>query len=121
MGNTSSSAHVWGMMLSVLQGMVVALGLCKGWCCAVGLACRHVAAGIRVNMVVALADLAGRFPNVLEPWTDHIYQTLAGGQWLTIIQEGAFGPAQLQYTISQRHLHSSTSSSQMCAVCCLQH
>eukprot|EP00775_Hariotina_reticulata_P007726 gene7726-7925_t len=38
---------------------------------------RHVAAGIRVNMVVALADLAGRFPNVLEPWTDHIYQTLA--------------------------------------------
>jgi hypothetical protein len=59
-------------------------------CCWPG--CRHVAAGIRVNMVVALADLASRFPNVLEPWTDHIYQTLAGGRCLTLIQTGTSGP-----------------------------
>jgi hypothetical protein len=29
-------------------------------------------------MVVALADLASRFPNVLEPWTGCIYKTLEG-------------------------------------------
>jgi hypothetical protein len=29
-------------------------------------------------MVVALADLASRFPNVLEPWTANIYNTLEG-------------------------------------------
>lgn len=33
---------------------------------------------MRVNMVVALADLASRFPNVLEPWTAYMYEPLAG-------------------------------------------
>ncbi len=33
-------------------------------------------AGIRCNLVVALGDLAFRFPNSLEPWTAHMYQPL---------------------------------------------
>ncbi|WIA41348.1 hypothetical protein OEZ86_004943 [Tetradesmus obliquus] len=37
---------------------------------------RSVSSAIRINMVVALADLASRFPNVLEPWTSRIYETL---------------------------------------------
>lgn len=38
---------------------------------------------MRVNMVVALADLASRFPNLLEPWTAEIYLTLAGKQLMS--------------------------------------
>lgn len=29
-------------------------------------------------MVVALADLASRWPNVLEPWTAYMYDPLSG-------------------------------------------
>jgi hypothetical protein len=39
---------------------------------------RLVPAPVRVNMVVALADLASRFPNVLEPWTAYMYEPLSG-------------------------------------------
>lgn len=31
---------------------------------------------IRCNLVVALGDLAVRFPNALEPWTSHMYAPL---------------------------------------------
>ncbi|WIA21063.1 hypothetical protein OEZ85_005385 [Tetradesmus obliquus] len=41
---------------------------------------RSVSSAIRINMVVALADLASRFPNVLEPWTSRIYETLEADQ-----------------------------------------
>lgn len=40
--------------------------------------CRKVCADIRVNMVVSLADLTSRFPNVLEIWTSSIYKSLEG-------------------------------------------
>lgn len=33
-------------------------------------------AGARVNVAVALGDLAARQPNSLEPWTDHVYSAL---------------------------------------------
>lgn len=39
---------------------------------------RLVSAPVRVNMVVALADLASRWPNVLEPWTAYMYEPLSG-------------------------------------------
>ncbi|KAG1667780.1 hypothetical protein FOA52_010817 [Chlamydomonas sp. UWO 241] len=37
---------------------------------------RQLEAGIRCNMVVAMADLAFRYPNVIEPWTPHMYLPL---------------------------------------------
>lgn len=40
--------------------------------------CSLVCGPVRVNMVVSLADLASRFPNVLEPWTAYLYEPLAG-------------------------------------------
>jgi hypothetical protein len=47
---------------------------------------RLVSAAVRVNMVVALADLCHRWPNVLEPWTAYMYEPLAGahGQYSTV-------------------------------------
>lgn len=38
--------------------------------------CRGVEASIRSNLVIALGDMAVRWPNVLEPWTAHMYQPL---------------------------------------------
>jgi len=32
---------------------------------------------VRCNLVIALGDLAFRFPNLVEPWTAHLYQPLA--------------------------------------------
>ena len=32
---------------------------------------------MRSNLVVALGDLASRWPNTLEPWTTHMYAPLA--------------------------------------------
>ena len=32
---------------------------------------------VRANAVVALGDLTMRFPNLIEPWTTHIYGRLA--------------------------------------------
>ncbi len=32
---------------------------------------------MRCNLVIALGDLAFRFPNLVEPWTAHLYQPLA--------------------------------------------
>ena len=40
------------------------------------LACSDLEAGLRCNLVVALGDLAFRFPNSLEPWTAHMYHPL---------------------------------------------
>lgn len=37
---------------------------------------RSVEPGLRCNLVIALGDLALRFPNLLEPWTEHIYRPL---------------------------------------------
>ena len=31
--------------------------------------CRRVPPNVRCNLVVALGDLASRWPNALEPWT----------------------------------------------------
>ena len=40
---------------------------------------RLVPAGARCNLVVALADLAGRYPNLLEPWSASLFASLADG------------------------------------------
>jgi condensin complex subunit 1 len=32
---------------------------------------------LRANIIVAVGDLAFRFPNLLEPWTKHIYRPLS--------------------------------------------
>lgn len=37
---------------------------------------RSIEAPLRCNLVIAIGDLALRFPNLLEPWTDHIYRPL---------------------------------------------
>ena len=37
---------------------------------------RVVDPSIRSNLVVALGDLALRFPNLIEPWTEHVYRPL---------------------------------------------
>ena len=37
---------------------------------------RNVEPELRSNLIIALGDLALRFPNSLEPWTDHIYRPL---------------------------------------------
>ena len=39
--------------------------------------CRSVEPSVRSNLVVALGDLAFRFPNLLEPWTERIYGPLS--------------------------------------------
>lgn len=31
---------------------------------------------MRSNCIISLGDLAFRFPNVLEPWTEHMYSRL---------------------------------------------
>ena len=38
---------------------------------------RAVEAPVRSNLVIAVGDLAFRFPNILEPWTPHIYRQLS--------------------------------------------
>ena len=37
---------------------------------------RDVEPCIRCNLVIAMGDLAFRFPNLLEPWTHEMYQPL---------------------------------------------
>jgi hypothetical protein len=32
--------------------------------------------GLRSNIIIALGDLAFRFPNTVEPWTPHMYDRL---------------------------------------------
>lgn len=39
--------------------------------------CRSVEPSVRSNLVIALGDLAFRFPNLLEPWTERIYGPLS--------------------------------------------
>lgn len=39
--------------------------------------CREIEAAERSNLIIALGDLTFRFPNLLEPWTAHIYQPLS--------------------------------------------
>lgn len=34
---------------------------------------------IRANTIIALGDLAFRFPNLIEPWTSHLYARLRDG------------------------------------------
>ena len=43
----------------------------NGWCN------RLVEPAVRSNLVIALGDLAFRFPNLLEPWTERIYGPLS--------------------------------------------
>ncbi len=38
---------------------------------------RTVEPAVRSNLVIAIGDLAFRFPNLLEPWTPHMYRSLA--------------------------------------------
>jgi hypothetical protein len=38
---------------------------------------RSVEPAVRSNLVIAVGDLAFRFPNKLEPWTEHMYRPLA--------------------------------------------
>lgn len=38
--------------------------------------CREVHAAERSNLIIAIGDLTFRFPNLLEPWTAHIYKPL---------------------------------------------
>ena len=40
----------------------------------------EAAQGIRANIAIALGDLAVRHPNVLEPWTAHLYAQLRDGE-----------------------------------------
>ncbi len=40
------------------------------------LAERSTEAAIRANVVIAMGDLALRFPNLIEPWTPHLYARL---------------------------------------------
>lgn len=47
----------------------VACGLSHGF--------RSVEPSVRSNLVIALGDLAFRFPNLLEPWTERIYGPLS--------------------------------------------
>lgn len=44
------------------------------WAC---LLCRSVPAQVRSNLVIAVGDLAFRYPNVLEPWTHNMYRPLS--------------------------------------------
>lgn len=39
--------------------------------------CREVHAAERSNLIIAIADLTFRYPNLLEPWTAHIYKPLS--------------------------------------------
>ena len=43
------------------------------------LACRSVEASLRSNLIIALGDLALRFPNVLEPYTGGCSDRGVGG------------------------------------------
>jgi len=63
------------------------LALCKYMCISLAACERHLPllfttlqgeqkASVRGNIVVALGDLAFRFPNAVEPWTSHIYKRL---------------------------------------------
>lgn len=63
------------------------LALCKYMCISLSVCERHLPllfttlhgeqkASVRGNIVVALGDLAFRFPNAVEPWTSHIYKRL---------------------------------------------
>ena len=38
---------------------------------------REIEAGERSNLIIAVGDLALRYPNLLEPWTSHIYAPLS--------------------------------------------
>ena len=38
--------------------------------------CRTVEPAVRSNLVIAIGDLAFRFPNLLEPWTANMYEPL---------------------------------------------
>lgn len=61
-----------GWWVGLLSAGCVCVCLCAQRCR------RLVSAPVRVNMVVALADLASRWPNVLEPWTAYMYEPLSG-------------------------------------------
>ena len=38
--------------------------------------CRGVEPAVQCNLVIAVGDLAFRYPNLLEPWTEHMYRPL---------------------------------------------
>lgn len=38
--------------------------------------CRTIEPAVRSNLVIAIGDLAFRFPNLLEPWTANMYEPL---------------------------------------------
>ncbi|XXQ38080.1 non-SMC mitotic condensation complex subunit 1, N-term [Plasmodiophora brassicae] len=73
----------------VLQ-MSASLALCKIMCVSASFCEQHLrllftllqraeCPNIRANLVIALGDLAFRFPNLIDPWTSHMYAPLKDG------------------------------------------
>ena len=62
-------------------------------------ACREIEAGERSNLIIAVGDLALRYPNLLEPWTSHIYAPLSDPD-IGMLQTAA--PATQRYDQSWR-------------------
>ena len=55
----------------------VECGKCKSLRLDAGRGCREVHAAERSNLIIAIGDLTFRYPNLLEPWTAHIYKPLS--------------------------------------------
>ena len=47
---------------------------------------------MRSNLVIAIGDLAFRFPNLLEPWTPHMYRALADSDTGEAVPESGADP-----------------------------
>ncbi|KAK9836505.1 hypothetical protein WJX74_001907 [Apatococcus lobatus] len=66
-------------LLALTKLMVIDAGFCEDnlQLLFTLLQARSVSARVRCNLIVAMGDLAVRFPNILEPWTSHMYQPLS--------------------------------------------
>lgn len=72
----------WDLPTSMLSASIVrrvlvtvaANASCSATCVVLA---RLVEPAVRSNLVIALGDLAFRFPNLLEPWTERIYGPLS--------------------------------------------
>ena len=79
----NESGHFDGRLLQE----AATLALCKYMCISPQTCDKHLALlftklkehplpSVRANLMVALGDLAFRFPNLIEPWTEHLYARL---------------------------------------------
>ena len=77
--NTADSILKSSALLALTKLMVVDVKICEGnlQLLFTLLQNRVVEPAIRSNLVIALGDLALRFPNSLEPWTEHVYRPLS--------------------------------------------